>query len=399
MKLLPKITALLFFAVSVITVGCSDPIDMEGTMKKNEGSEGSHSTIIRTENSNTTVKKDNSFENLHDDAILISVNGKNLTKGMFMKWVRLRVKINSGSMDKMFEGKDSTSMVRAQMLASVTNEYPRQIVVGDYALENGIAIATNFVEICRRGFMINAKAAGKSWEKALANFNEAEKETINDRVITEASMLAVSENFFRNNPVEVTQEDINELYNGYLEYNKKCTASNNTTWAVASNIWNRISSGESFEDLAVQFDEDEYREADGIWGDFHVSDFADEPEIWKLASKFRPGYVSRPIEADNGITILKVNSIEDAGCDVNAPDYAPSPSAEINISRIFLHLPLFMEEIDKEQFAKECLNAKRTAAFNKFIIGLLSRATIEFPCGTDIFDTEGKRQRQHAIGS
>ena len=224
-----------------------------------------------------------------------------------------------------------------------------------------------------------------SWGNALKRFNSEEQETINERVSAEATVAAVQMRFLEENKPEVSEDEINALYEKYMAYNKTCTISNDVTWAKASNIWNRIISGESFEDLAIQFDEDEYREADGIWGEFHVSDFTDEPEIWKLASKFRPGYVSPPIEADNGITILKINSIEDEGHDVNAFDYTPAPSAEINISRIFIHLPLFIEEVNKEQFAKECQMAKKIAEFNKFINGLISKADINYPCGIEIF--------------
>ena len=201
-------------------------------------------------------------------------------------------------------------------------------------------------------------------------------------------MAAVFDKFVVENAekVSVADSEVDKLYKDYLDYNKVCSATNAQTWVKASNIWNRVMiGGEDFKELAAQFDEDEYREEDGVWGTLQVSDFTDEPEIWKLVPRFRPGWISPPIEADNGLVILKVDSIADGGADVNAADYIPSPSAEFTLSRIFLHLPLFMEKISKENFAQQTRQVKKNVEFKKFLNGLILKADVKFPCGTEIF--------------
>jgi len=376
------ITLMLTLAVSSIVTGCSNseqPQEPKTPAIPHKMSSGKVSTKRVAESKVVT------FDDLPNSAVLIAVNGKELTKATFLAWVDLRKKLLSSSLPNAGRGNDPTRIIKEQMLASVTNDYVGQIVAIDYAKAFGIVAGTNQIETCRKAFMRVARINDGTWDRALRKFSAAQRDTINDRIAVEATVAAVSDYFFKTNSVEVEQREIDALYANYVKYNKDCAMTNVSTWAQASNIWNRIQSGESFEELARKFDEDEYREDDGVWGDFCITDFTNEPEIWKLTPRFRPGWVSPPVEADNGITILKINSIIDGDANVNAVDYVPSPSAEMNISRIFIHLPLFIESASKEQFAAECQRAKKISSFNRFLNDLVSKADIKYPCGTEIF--------------
>ena len=345
------------------------------------------------------TESDTTFKALANDSILMSVDGKTLTKETFLKWVSLKRALMKNTISTNIPANEYDEAICEQMLATVTNEFARQIVASTYAENNGIIPSKRLVNLCRRGFMANAGIRNRSWDKALQKFSTEQQETINDRVMAEAILGAVHDTYMDKQTTDLDDVEVDALYSQYCDYNKRCSESNTVVWAQASNIWNRISSGESFEELAIHFDEDEYRSDDGVWGNFNANEFADEPEILKYVSLFRVGWVSPPIEADNGLMIMRVDSIDDGSGEIFDANYIPSSDAEFKISRIFLHLPLFMEEVDREQFAKECLNAKRTAEFNKFMRGLISKATIEFPCGTDIFDTEGESKRRQAMGN
>lgn len=385
--------AIVALVVSSFVIGCSESAKTDGTNKTaNSDKAQQHANAAGRDDiaGGDAARRHNArFNDLPVQAVLMSVNGRELTKGAFLRWVDLRKAMLSSSLGNRMSGNDLTSIVQEQMLASVTNDYANQVVASDYAKVSGVEVGTNHIETCRRAFMRTAKIDTRMpWDKAMKRFTATQRETIYDRISAEATVAAVSDDFFKKNHVEVGQDEINALYADYVAYNKKCAASNDVTWAKASNIWEQVRSGESFEKLAAKFDEDEYREEDGVWGVFRTTDFADEPEIWKLISRFRPGWVSPPIEADNGITILKVNSIEDGVANVDASDYVPSPTAEVSLSRIFIHLPLFIEEVSREQFSQECQRAKKISSFNQFLKGLVLKADIKYPYGTAIFTSQ-----------
>ena len=324
------------------------------------------------------------------------MNGKKLTKAVFKKWIDLRkAMLNKTTPQLKQQDKDGTVLgaVEKQMLATVTNDYTRQVVAADYAKSKNIVASTNRIFNCRMGFSAGAGMARRPWKTVLGSFDKQLREIIEDRVANEALVGSLFDWYIAENNVKVESAEVEKLYANYLAYNKACAATNAVVWTKASNIWERVVSGESFEDIAVEFDEDETRSEDGTWGTYRMADFTDEPEIWRLATKFRRGWISPPVEADNGLMIMKINSVEEPGVDCDAPGYIPSGDAEFNISRIFLHLPLFMEKVSKEKFAAECQEAKKTADFMHFLDELILKADIEFPSGTEIFNTEDSQSQ------
>ena len=371
-----QVTVILFFLVCSMLVGCSDST----STRKEEANK-------KNVSSSSTGKVDTvagAFSALPNSAVLISVNGKALTKEMFLKWVELRVVMGKVAQGQM-PNDELKSLIRDQMLSSVTNDYISQVIASEYAKTVGLMAGTNQISRCKKGFSYACRMPNAKWEKVIGRFPKNLQEVIEDRVHNESILSTVFTKFVDDNHVTVEQSEIDKLYNNYINYNNVCAQTNLMTWVTASNIWQRVRNGEDFKELARQFDEDKYRESDGVWGTFQLSDFTDEPEIWRLTPKFRLGWVSPPIEADNGLMIMKIDAIEDGGNNVKADDYVPSPSAVFTISRIFLHLPLFAESLDKDTFAREVIQAKRNVEFQKFIDELKSKSNIAFPSGTEIF--------------
>ena len=377
MKTLIKIAEC--FVLSVIIAGCTDSSYINGDTGDVKNTPDMTAERVK-------------YSKLPDDAVLISVNGEELTKGRFKKWVALRKVMAKRDLNKINQSEDDKlDIVELQMLRSVTNDFIRQTLACEYAKKNGIEASSNRVAACKAGFSKLAGIPNRRWQKVVEYFSDDLRETVEDRVSVEALTGTVFDYIVEKRNMSLDDAELNKLYSSYLAYNRECAVTNSFVWAKASNIWNRVEAGERFEDLSIQYDEDETRADDGVWGTFQTGDFTDEPAITRLSSKFRVGWVSPPIEADNGLMILRVNSIKDDGLDVTAPDYSPSPNAEITLSRIFFHLPMFIEEIERDEFAKECIKAKKLAEFEYFLTDLITKAKIEFPCGTKIFDTEERK--------
>lgn len=311
------------------------------------------------------------FGGLPDDAAIITVDGRSLTKGEFSSWVALRRTLVSRAARK--GGKPDPRLlesVEKLMLASVTNDFPRECVLAEYAKNRKIVAKENDVLQCRRGFLKSAGMQGTQWDKAVAAFPPGQRETIGRRVAAEALSRAVAAKWREDNEPLAAPSEIDRLYKRYLEYNKACAASNTLIWAKATNIWKRAASGEAFRKLQEKFDEDEYKSDDGEWGVFTAENFAGDDDLQKFWPDMSPGWISPPVEGDNGLMVLKVLAVD---------------GPRKKLARIFLHLPLFLEETDKEALAKEVRSARLLSEYNKFVSGLVEKAKIEYPNGTEIF--------------
>ena len=322
--------------------------------------------------------------------VLISVNGVELTEKEFDDWVELKQSVILSSVKDGYKvSKSGLGFVRDQMLASVTNSFIAEVAVRSYAAENGIAASKADLDRCRKGFVAAMKRV-KNWNAATNRLGSALSTVAEGRIATEALALAVKRDFFAKTNVLATAEEIDSAYGRYCAYNAECAKTNDMVWANASNIWRRAVSGEDFEKLADEFNEDEDKPQNGAWGEFKIADFNDEPAIRRLYREFRKDYVSPPVEADNGLMIFKVVDIIDGDEDVDAPGYLPSPEAEYTMKRIYFHLPMFIESVSKEVFAKEAEAAKRNQAYIDFLRDLCGKTKVEFPNGTDMFNPKKK---------
>lgn len=322
-----------------------------------------------------------------NDFVMIRVDNKDLLRSTFDKWVGLKKKILSLSLPK-GNKVDPQDMSAAEiwMLGGITNSFIREVVIANYAKENGIAAHTNYINFCRRGFIQACKLQTRNWNRTLKNFSEEEQVVINDRVYKEALDHSVKRVYVERNPIRLDESEVKEIKQKFLDYNHRCSASNDVIFATATNVWKQLTKGDDFAELASRYDQSEDRSENGEWGDFRIADFDSEPELRRICRSFRPGYLSAPIEGDNGLMIVKVLGVRENGVEIVDPDYVPSVDSEFRLSRIFFHLPQFIEMVDDATFARNVREAKANKAAEDFIKELMSRAKVEFPNGTGIFD-------------
>lgn len=334
----------------------------------------------------------NGYLQLPNNAILMRCNGQELSKEVFERMVALRKRVVLMTMPQSSQVKiDQLTMIDENMRAVITNAFSIEAVGLQYADRNGIKADKKQISACRQNFMTACNANGSSWNKFLKRFTDVERQTINERVLSEATQIAAKEGYLSKNRVNITDEELAEIKMKFDAYNKRCAATNECVRKLAADIRKRVERGESFEKLAIRYDQDESRTQTGEWGEFAYADFADEPELAKEARKFRTGYVTPPIEGDNGLMLVKVISIEDPlNSATESKDYIPSPNATFKLARIFLHLPEFIEKFDEETLKHQAQVAKDNADYSKFIHKLVSEAKIEYPSGVDIFAVQKK---------
>lgn len=173
-------------------------------------------------------------------------------------------------------------------------------------------------------------------------------------------------------PIVVSDEMVQKRLRTIAEYNANAQATNTLIFANASNLWHRIQEQEiTFEDAAKAFSEDEYLD-DGIeWGTFSKVQLEEETAVLGLLDTLKPGDITPPVESDDGLAILRLDEIDDAG--------------NYSFSRIFFRLPVQYEEETEavaRQMVFERMKTEKITAIMKDYVG---RLKLEYPNGPNIF--------------
>lgn len=332
-----------------------------------------------------SVTNEVTYFDLPINSVLVVVGTNKLTKAEFNSFVELRKRMAELSIPKGQNRKVNRLAIEAPMLASITNFYPLQCVLLDYAARNKISVKENEYKAFRNNFKRSCKSEFKSWNNFIKDFSTEEQKLIDERVQAEALISAVRKSFFDTNPVNITTQEVEVCQKRLEDYHKRASATNDLIWARASNIWNKVSNGMNFEMAANRYTEDENEPEDGEWGEFLLGDFNEERELQKCISQLIPGQITPPIEGDNGLMILKLVS-KDEDIAKNNEGIVEPLKVRYNLSRIFFRLPVFYEKATFDEIWKSLRDVKEKKAFSLFVDKLKSDVSIDFPSGTKIFE-------------
>ena len=351
----------------VLVVGCSRE-------QKPETEASSKSTPTKEMASKAARQKGN-LRQFPDDAVLIRWGTNEFTMGMAKRLIDLRVKFIKLSMPKGQEI-NVEDAISARVLASAPFSFPRDCAVADFAATNGIVIGEKDIALMRKRAMQGAKQGFSSWPSFMRKLTAEERATLNERIRIEALAEGVRKWHVANRPAILTDDEIAQYRSRQRKYNEMAEATNRLTFVQATNVWRSIQKGLSFDEAVAKYSTDESNNDNGVWGDFTSSYFSDNSVIQGLLQKLEPGQITPPVEGDNGLMILRLDSkrIEGDGQSV------------YTLSRVFFHLPEFYPEMDDETFAKQLREARQNRCFNDFVTQLAAKLPPAYPSGEKVFE-------------
>lgn len=342
---------------------------------------------VRAEDRAEKAKPRAGRANLSDDAVLIRCGTNTLTRAEANQMIDLRVKMAQLSLPK-GQNLQLRDALAARVLAAVPYGFPRDCAIREFAATNGIAAGRNEIELMRSRAMKSAKQDFSSWPSFVRKLSANERATLNERIQIEALTESVRVWHAANRPAKVTDEEIARFRQRQRNYNKMAAATNDFTFAQATNVWQALERGElAFGEAVRKYSTDEANTDDGVWGDFAQDYFNDNPVLAETLSRMEPGNISPPVEGDNGLMILRVDDkqVESDG------------RAVYSLSRIFFHLPEFYPELDDAAFAKEIREARQNRLFNEFIADLATKNPPTYPSGEKIFEDAKRTAAQPAL--
>lgn len=326
------------------------------------------------------------YTDLPLDAVLVRVGTNAITRADFDKIVNLRAKIVKMTIPQVQQGNAvNVSAVRMPLLAQLRETYRMQTALLNWAEEKSIKPSKEDIEKFQQGFLRGCKHFGSDFSKFVKkNFTEEEAHTINERVHIEAICDKAKRYYIENNADKIDKVDVDAFVKRVEKYNQMAAATNALVWAHATNLWLQVKGGADFGDLSDQYSEDEGHTTGGSWGVFRYEDLANDGNLAKTVAALEVGAVSQPIEADNGLNIIKLVDIVNAnGEPVDGPR---TGNIRFELARIFLRLPEIYEIPPRDEAEKQMKDAAQNRAVRLFIEKLTEGDGAEYPSGTVIFD-------------
>ena len=251
----------------------------------------------------------------------------------------------------------------------MTKSYPQFFVANavqeDYAAKEGLKIPEAHIATNRQTVFRAYRARGeKTYDDMLKNLGESAAE-LESQVRSEALAAEVKAHFLKLEPPDIKPDYADKEIAKMLEQNRIMALTNTLIFARATNVWEQLRKGGDFAALAEQYTEIAAEKEDkGYWGTFDKDQLSHEPALVRFGRKAKPGEYTAPIEADNGLMILRLNEREKDEAGVE----------QFNFSRIFFLLPEFYLPAPKDAILRAARERYANALYDRKLKGLINAA-------------------------
>ena len=295
------------------------------------------------------------------DRLVISVNGRELRSTNLEERVEMFVKVSTIANPKMTLAE--VPKLRSRLRKSLPKLFVREVVFEKFAASEKIKVGKTMIEKARKDLLSSFKGR-MTYDNLRRKVGESAA-ALDDFVRVQATELAVRQRILDKNPLELPPNYAAEQIKRIKAYNAEMAVSNAVVYARATNAWEKLKAGADFRQVAREFSEVP-REAEegGDWGTLGLQQLEPDEALAEWAQKLQPGGFSPPIEGDNGLMILRVDSRK-------GDDY--------KLSRVYFRLPMFQELVGE----KELLRLKRAqheqAVLSREIAALVKAAKVVDP--------------------
>lgn len=272
---------------------------------------------------------------------LVTVDGKTLHYADVEAEVDLRMSLVRLRRRRMSQ--TALARMKAMIFKQAIPHYVQTRVFGKYALENGVVIRPADREEFGRKI---AKSYQQTNFSALkAKLSERQIRILEQRIDEELLVNAAKARIIEEAKISIMDEAVTNELARMHRMNQIATATNALVYANASNIWRKIRSRNlTFDEAVADYSESEDASARGAWVTAKVSQMKDEPRLVRAIENLRTGDFTSPVETDNGLCIIRVDSRK-----LENPNDTEETFA---LSRIYLRLAQTWDEISAEEMRR-----------------------------------------------
>lgn len=262
-----------------------------------------------------------------DDKVIISVGSRCLTVQQLKQKVEMMLKFQQLQNPQMKISE--VSKLRKSLMSSYGKFFIEQSIWANYAEREHIEIDPKLLERTQQRAvkMVYPKKKVKysSFRSKFGNLSS----TLDDHVKMMALSSTVRKSVADANPTNIPAEYVSNTIARLKKYNDDVARTNIFVFAQATNCWEQLKAGADFKKMVQEFSElTQERKDGGVWGTLDFQQLEPDPLVLKYARTLEPGAFSPPIEGDNGLMILRLDSRKESEC---------------TLSRIFFRLPMFAD--------------------------------------------------------
>ena len=296
--------------------------------------------------------------------VLLSVAGRDLTVSNLNAKVEMMGRVRSLS------GKPVPAEELKRWKAGLKESYPEvfitQAVLADYAQLKGIQIKKATLSYYQK------KAVKRLRSPKIKKYSQLRKKVgslapmLDERITEEALVNEVRKFISNENPTNFPPEFVKLRCQQQKDYNARMTLTNAVIYARATNVWEQLKGGADFVEMVRKYTEIEAEVAEkGELGVLGLKQVQGEPMFEKALGELKVGEFSGPIEGDNGLMIIRMDT-KDVARD------------EYGISRIYFRLPMFVKVLSEKQMEKRLRKEHNERIVGEKIAELVRSAKVEY---------------------
>ena len=180
------------------------------------------------------------------------------------------------------------------------------------AKAEGVGIPEEAIEKCRAAAFRNFKAKGDKGYDDLMALSGFTRELWEDQVLSEARRNVMKAHWAKSEPANLPTNYADKVIADIRKWNADMAKTNALQYAKATNVWEKLKAGADFVKTArVNTEAMEEIEDNCEWATIDDKFLADEPALLKQLKTMKPGEFSPPLEADGGILIVRLDSLEE----------------------------------------------------------------------------------------
>lgn len=314
------------------------------------------------------------YEKMATNDVIVIVNGQALTKGAAE--LQIAVQQEAAKLANKNIRLTDLERQRTKALRGMEKLFIERRVMLDEAARRGITLTAEDRKAIRDRFA-KSVLKGRALYGLVVGKLDAEKRAELDRGL-DFDMLVqkVSAELAKECAVKVTPAEAEKKYKDIEAYNVGAVAEETQIWKNATNVWERIQRGESFEQAALRSTTgNEHANSDMEWGDFDLDFFKGDRELCHYLSVMPEGTVTPPVPGDNGVLLVKL--LKKIPADFSADQVKP----RYRLAKIFFELPETYTLGTVEELRQEMEHALSEKAFKERVAALVAAAKIEYPNG------------------
>jgi len=331
-------------------------------------------------------------DSLAPTSVIARVNGEDITQGEFKTWEKART--GAWAMARGWKpniDNEETKKFRANGRMRALGELVKHKLIGQYAVKEGITVTEEGLSRQKSSFLQSINKRKSDFDKVIASFGKSEGESLREIIRGDALTMAVLEHSTSNNLNTVTEEEYTNRIEFVRQWNARADMTNAAVRARAAQAKAEILGGAYFADVAKKY-ADFLPEQGVAWDTFYLDEFDGDNPLGQWLARSDTGDISDPIDLEDGISIvgLKMKYISPLSESNKPPVYA------YEVVRCPFYAYERIDDLgeDRKLVLDDIIEKRREFAMKELHDKLVENASIEFPCGNNLFYPPQKAKKK-----